>query len=131
MALIKNWLRKDLQLLETLTDAEQEKCEASEGLFQTLSNKFQPRYNETIKSLQFHKLVRKPDENAKEWMSRLRTAAKECIYKEIDRQLKEHFIHCLYNSNMSIEIIRELTKVEDNENTTLEQVLMWERRVVA
>ena len=50
MTIIKNWLgRKDLLLLETLTEAEQEKCETSKGLFQTLSNYFKPRYNETIK----------------------------------------------------------------------------------
>ena len=46
---MKNWLgRKGLQLLETLTEAEQEKCEMSEQLFQSLSNKFKLRYNETI-----------------------------------------------------------------------------------
>ena len=79
MAFIKNWLgRKDLQLLEILTETEQEKCEMSEGLFQTLSNKFKLRYKETIKLLQFCKLARKPDENTEEWMGRLRMSATEC-----------------------------------------------------
>ena len=36
-----------------------------EGLFQTLSNKFKMRYNETMKLLQFHKVARKPDEMQK------------------------------------------------------------------
>ena len=32
--IIKNWLgRQDLQLLESLTEAEQEACNAKEGLF--------------------------------------------------------------------------------------------------
>ena len=50
IALIKNWLgRTGLQLLEMLTEAEQEKCERSDELFQTQGNKFKLRYNETIK----------------------------------------------------------------------------------
>ena len=65
MALIKNWLgRKGLQLLETLTQAEKEKCEMSEGLFKTLNNKFKPWYNETIKSLQYQKLSRQANGSA-------------------------------------------------------------------
>ena len=56
-ALFKNWLGSDgLHLLEMLTQAEKEKCEPSKGLFKTLNDKFKPQYNETIKSLQFHKL---------------------------------------------------------------------------
>ena len=85
------------------------KCETSEGLFQTLSNESKPGYNETIKSLLFCKLARKLDKNAKEWRGILRMSATECNYKEIDRQLKEHFIHCLNDSDMSIKIIKELT----------------------
>ena len=37
-----------------------------EGLFKTLTNKFKPQYNETIKSLQFRKLYRYEDENVEE-----------------------------------------------------------------
>ena len=43
-------------------------------------------------------------------MGRLRMSATECDYKEIARQLKEQFMHGLNDSNMSIKIIRELTK---------------------
>ena len=47
--IIKNWLgRQGLQLLEALTQAEQE-AQNTEGLFETLSRKFKPQYNETIK----------------------------------------------------------------------------------
>ena len=67
--MIKNWQgRKGLQLSETLTEEEQEKCELFEGLFQTLSNTFKSRYNETIKLLHFCKLAGKLDENAEKWM---------------------------------------------------------------
>ena len=46
MALINNRLgRKGLQLLELLTEAEQGECKISEGLFQTMINKFKLRYN--------------------------------------------------------------------------------------
>ena len=43
-------------------------------------------------------------------MGRLQLAAVECNYKEIDRKLKEEFIHGLNDTQMSIEIICELTK---------------------
>ena len=58
-------------------------------------------------------------------------SAIECNYTEIDRQLKEQFIHGLSNRGMSIEIIRELTKMGDNESITSEQVLAWARRAGA
>ena len=83
-----------------------------EGLFTTLDNKFKPQYNETIKSLQSCKLVGQPNEDAEEWMSRLRLAALECNYKETDRQLKEKFIHRLNDNDIMVEIIRELTKLK-------------------
>ena len=57
LAIVKNWLgRKGLQYLETLMSTEKETCNTVEGLFETLTNKFKPQYNETIKSLQFRTL---------------------------------------------------------------------------
>ena len=127
-ALIKSWLgTKGLQLLEVPTQAE-EKCEMSKGLFKTLNDKFKLQYNEIIKSLQFCKLCRQANKSAKEWMVKLRIAATECNYKEIDRQLREQFIHGLNDSAMSTEIIKEHTKIEENSNITSEQVLAWARR---
>ena len=75
-----------------------------------LSTKFKLRHNEAIKSLQFCKLARNPDTNAKEWMGRLRMSTTEFNYTEIDRQLKEQFIYGFNDSDRSIDIIRELTK---------------------
>ena len=47
----KHWLgRQDLQFLDVLTKIKQETCNTEEGLFETLSNKFIPQYNKTIKS---------------------------------------------------------------------------------
>ena len=47
---IRNWLgRIGIQFFETLIQAEQERCSTTEGLFNTLINKFKPQYNETIK----------------------------------------------------------------------------------
>ena len=65
-----------------IINTEQERCNTLEGLLTTLNNKFKPQYNETIKSLQFHKLGRQMNENAEEWMGRHRLAAVECNYKE-------------------------------------------------
>ena len=57
LAVVKNWLgRKGLQYLEIMTTVEKETSSPLEGPFETLSNKFKPQYNETIKSLQFRKL---------------------------------------------------------------------------
>ena len=101
-ALIKNWLgRKGLPILETLTQAEKEKCETSKELFKTLKDKFKPLCNDTIKSLQFLKLNRQSNGSLEEWMGKLRIANTECNYKEIDRQ----FTHQLNDSDMSIKII--------------------------
>ena len=110
LALVKNWLgRKSLQYLEALMTAEKETSNTLEGLFETLSNKFKPQYNETIKSLQFRKLNRYDDENVEEWMQRLCIAAVECNYQEVDRELKEQFINSLNDKYMVGEIIKELT----------------------
>ena len=89
IAMVKNWLgRKGLDYLEGLTEGEKQACGTLQGLIDTLPEKFRPKYNETIKSLQFRKLCRSEGENAEEWMGRLHVAAAECNYKEIDCQVK-------------------------------------------
>ena len=106
LAVVKNWLgRKGLQYLETLMTAEKETCNTLEGLFETLSNKFKCQYNETIKSPQFRKLHIYDEENVDEWMGRLCIAAVECNYQQVDRQLKEQFIHGLNDRYMFEKII--------------------------
>ena len=83
LAVVKNWLgRKGLQYLETLMTTEKEMCNTLEGLLETLSNKFKPQYNKTIKSLQFRNLFQYDEENVEEWMGRLHVAAVECNYQE-------------------------------------------------
>ena len=67
LAVVKNWLgRKGFQYLETLMTMEKETYNTLEGLFETLSNKFKPQYNETIKSLQFRKLYQYEEKNVEE-----------------------------------------------------------------
>ena len=75
--------------------------------------------------MQFCKLGRQAKENAEEWMGRFRLAVVECNYREVDRQLKEQFIHGLNNNDMLTEIIRELTTAEESVDITSEQVLDW------
>ena len=60
-------------------------------------------------------------------MGRLRIEASECNYKEIDSQLKEKFIHRPNDVGMMGEIIKELTKSEENKDATSNQVLVWAR----
>ena len=81
-----------------------------------------------MKSLQFHKLGRHMNENAEEWVGRVRLTVVECNYKEIDWQLKEQFIHRLNDNDMLAEIIREITKAEENTPVTSEQVLVWTKK---
>ena len=41
LVMVKNWLdRKDLQFIESLTEAEKDRCSTLEGLFKILTNKF-------------------------------------------------------------------------------------------
>ena len=49
----------------------------------------------------------------------------ECNYKKEDRQLKEWFIHGLNDNDMLIEIICELTAMNDMIIVIIEQVLTW------
>ena len=64
-----------------------------------------------------------------EWMGRLCIAAIECNYQEIDRQLKEQFIHSLNNKHMLEEIIKELTATNNDDHLTSGGVLAWVKRV--
>ena len=64
-------------------------------------------------------------------MGTLHVVAAECGYKEIDRQLREQFIHSLNDIDMLGKIIKELTTKSNNEQTTSEGVLVWVKRVEA
>ena len=79
LAVVKNWHgRKGLHYLETLMPAEREACTMLDGLFDMLATKLKLQYNETIKSLQFRKLIQLESKNIEEWVRRLRVAAVEC-----------------------------------------------------
>ena len=108
---------------------ERETCNMLEGLFEMLANKFKPQYNETIKSLQFRKLYQFENKTIEEWMGRLCMTAVECNYQEIDRQLKEQFIHGLNGKYMLEEIIKELTTTKDDDHITGGGVLAWAKNV--
>ena len=126
---MKNWLgRKGLNYIESLTEAEKQVCSTLQGLFNTLSAKFQPQFIETTKSLQFGKLCRVEDESAEEWMGHLCLAAAECGYKEMDKHLKEQFIHGLNDKVMLNESIRELTSKTSSQQMTSQDVLAWAKR---
>ena len=103
-------------------------CNTLQGLFDTLATKFQLQFNETMKLLQFRKLCRSEDESAEEWMGQLQIEAAECGYKEVDRQLKEQFIHGLNDKIMLDEIIRELMSRTGNVQMTSKDVLAWAKQ---
>ena len=71
------------------------------------------------------------NENTEEWIGRIWLAAVGFNYIEIDRQLKEQFIHGLNDNEMISEITRELTKKEENKILTSHQVLAWAKRTEA
>ena len=64
-------------------------------------------------------------------VGRLRIAAAECNYKEIDRQLKEQFIHGLNNKAMLDEVVRELMAKNSSKQMNSEDVLLWVRQIKA
>ena len=64
-------------------------------------------------------------------MGRLWVAAVECNYQEVDRQLKEQFIHGLNDKCMLEEIIKELTDTKNEDHITSGGVLAWAKRVEA
>ena len=100
-----------------------------EGLFETLSNKFISQHNKTIKSLQYCRLTRQNSENAGKLEGRLRITATECNYQEIDRLLKEQFIHGCNDNYTLLEIILELTAIRDTNTITSNLVLLLARWV--
>ena len=130
VSVIKNWLAREVLLqIAPLTQEEQEACNDEKGLFKTLNKYIKPQYNETLKSLHFHKLSRQSNESMEEWMGRLRKAAVECNYQEIDRQPKEKFIHGLSEKALLAKIIRELTKCDETMTIPSELVLTWAKRI--
>ena len=51
-----------------------------------------------------------------EWIGRLHIAVVEHNYQEVDRQLKEQFIHSLNDKHMLEEIIKELTASNNDDH---------------
>ena len=92
---------------------------------QHISCKIQAQFTEAIKLLQFRKLYRLEGESAEEWMGRLWIAVVECNYKEVDRELKEQFIHGLNDRVRLDEIVRELTAKINSKQMNSVDVLLW------
>ena len=108
IAMVKKWLgRKGLHYIEKIMASKKEACKMLEGLFDILATIFKPQHNKMVKSLQFRMLCRLENESADEWMGRLLVVAAECNYRELDRQLKEEFIHGLNEKCMLDAIIRQ------------------------
>ena len=63
------------------------------------------------------------------WMGRLHVAVVEYNYQEVDRHLKEQFIHGLNDKHMLEEIIKELTATNNDDHITSGGVLAWAKRV--
>ena len=64
-------------------------------------------------------------------MGELRLMVAECNYQELDRQLKEQFIHGLNDKVMLGEIIKELMATRGNNHITSGNVLAWAKGVEA
>ena len=55
--------------------------------------------------------------------------ASDCEYHDYDQRLKEQNIHGLDNEDMIGEILRELTALEDINEITCNQILVWVQKV--
>ena len=109
LAMVKHWLgRNGLHFVEELMNKEKTMSNTLDGLFETVNSKFRPQFNEMIKSLQIRKLCRSDNESAEEWMGRLRIMSAECNYQELDRELKEQFIHVFNDKDMLGEIMKKI-----------------------
>ena len=64
-------------------------------------------------------------------MERLHIAAVECNYQEVDRQLKEQFIHGLNDKHILEETIKELTAMKTDDHITSGGVLAWAKMIEA
>ena len=62
-------------------------------------------------------------------MGMLHVAAVECNYREVDRPLKEEFIHGLNDNCMLVDIIKELTVTNNADQITSKGMLAWAKRV--
>ena len=62
-------------------------------------------------------------------MGRLQTKAVDNDYIECDRRLTEQFIHRLDDKGMISEILREVSMLEDIDDTTSEWILLVAQRV--
>ena len=94
-----------------------------------LKEKFRPQHNEMILSLQYCKLHGKKNESAQERMGRICIEVAEYNYKEHVRRLKEPFINCLDDDEITQEIIKELTTQRNAQDLESEQVPMCAQRV--
>ena len=64
-------------------------------------------------------------------MGRLWTRSADCEYNEYNWRLNEQFIHGLDNKSMICEILREISALEDTDDTTSEWLLKWALRLEA
>ena len=62
-------------------------------------------------------------------MGRQHVTAVKCNYQEVDRQLKEQFIHGLNNKYMLEEIIKHLMAVKNDDHIRNGGILAWAKRV--
>ena len=68
--------------------------------------------------LQYFKLKRNCHESAQEWMGRLQTKAAGCDYNEYGRKITEQFIHSLDSEGVINEILKEVSALENIDDTT-------------
>ena len=73
--IIKNLARQTRPTTISLSLRQSKKDVIQKMVSGTLSKKFKPQHIETIKSLEFHKLIRQANENVDEWMGRIRVTA--------------------------------------------------------
>ena len=129
---INTWLGQEgLQLKQTSTQKEKEKCRTAKGLFTVLCRMFKPWHNRIIISLQYCMLHKRNNEFVQKRIGRLSTKTVECQYKEYNMLLTEQFICGLNEDGMISEILNEVATLEDIKDATGECILLWAHRVEA
>ena len=63
-----------------------------------------------------------------EWIKRVRVAAEKCKYQELNRQLKEQFIHGINNQYIQRKKDSNFNTMNKSTEVTSDQVLMWTKQ---
>ena len=109
-ATVLNWMGRDaLKIVQTLSDDDQKKLRKDvTELFTFFENRFKPEANTILASFQFRQM-RRGKLTSDDFMSSLRSKARECGYTDAGRQIREQFTVMIDDTKMQDELLAKLS----------------------